>query len=191
MGSSLVLTSVWTSRSERMAFHVSFFGDPRSAPTLFLRQNSTHVQGFLDWNFSRASSDRGSKLGWLGSWMFHHLAQPIMSNPVLGSQWKGQDQSQPNPSLRADAWPCNFQKILPVKVIILLDFPESEWQFPHPVDSAPHTWSNRKIKPRYNIKSDVMKVIFAHVKYLHCWASRHSQGFEDTEFGEFPGLLGQ
>ena len=26
---------------------------------------------------------------------------------------------------------------------------------------------------------------------IHCWASRHSQGFEDMDLGSSPGLLGQ
>ena len=29
------------------------------------------------------------------------------------------------------------------------------------------------------------------VHTVHCWASRHSQGFEDKNLGSSPGLLGQ
>ena len=27
--------------------------------------------------------------------------------------------------------------------------------------------------------------------HIHCWASRHSQGFEEKNLGSSPGLLGQ
>ena len=36
-----------------------------------------------------------------------------------------------------------------------------------------------------------MYIEIIHPTSLHCWASRHSQGFEDKNLGSSPGLLGQ
>ena len=67
-------------------------------------------------------------------------------------------------------------------------------------DQNPKFWLSAEneysAETRQNIWLAVLQNIssekcFVRTLAVHCWASRHSQGFEDKNVGSSPGLLGQ